>query len=481
MLKGKVFVSVVLTGMITGCGAVTSNVPRGSSAAVSHVPMTRPEEIIVTHKLPADHVTFLELDDGRILMCNFADMKHKGGAATPGFSISSDGGETWGEQYQGREKSGKEFDFNCGCLVKLSAGRIGLATLQRESDSSSHMVFRTSDDLGRTWSEPVITNKGMLPAHAYQDVMLRTESGRIILPVYFAMGQSHQKGAPWHFTHGGFLNGNFVGSGPHTADPRFGASYVLYSDDEGKTWQKNSDGELLILTDYGGPFEIACEPSVAEVEPGKLLMILRTRLGRMFQSWSYDNGETWSRPKPTLLAGAQHPAQIRKIPGTGHLLVVWAQHDERELRQGYMRTRLSSAISRDGGVTWEHFQNIDSIHKGAHLKPGPIRIYAPEPTYPTSRSEGAPEFDPEYSVPMLEGYGSRSYPSVLVTKDRALIFYSYQHYSSTGDYICEARLKVLPVSWFYGGEDQMKESFILDKIRKAREKREKEEEHSGKG
>ncbi|MDP6350379.1 MAG: hypothetical protein QGG58_11500, partial [Chloroflexota bacterium] len=48
-----------------------------------------------------------------------------------------------------------------------------------------------------------------------------------------------------------------------------------------------------------------------------------------------DHGETWSRLVPTQLAGCQAPGQIRKLSGTGHLLVVWTQQSEAEVRQGF--------------------------------------------------------------------------------------------------------------------------------------------------
>ena len=58
------------------------------------------------------------------------------------------------------------------------------------------------------------------------------------------------------------------------------------------------------------------EPSLAEVAPGRLLMMMRNGLGRLFQAWSFDDGETWTNPLPTSLAASTTPAQIRSIPST---------------------------------------------------------------------------------------------------------------------------------------------------------------------
>jgi len=425
---------------------------------MSNSPMTRPEGALAIHNQKYSHsVTFVGLEGGRILLSNGSK-----------FSVSDDGGITWAEPYEGKEKDGSCFEGHCASLVNLSGGAIGLATMrQRPGATTSYepeMVFRRSEDEGRTWSGPTVMNQCLLRAHALQDVMIRTESGRIILPVYLCIGQGswHHEGAPFV---GGYLNGNFVSTEAHFFDPHFTASYVLYSDDEGKTWQTNRDGELLINLGYGGPVEETNEASVVEVTPGKLLMIMRTRLGRLFQCWSEDTGERWSRPQPTQLAGTHAPGQVRKLPN-GHLLVVWTQQSEREIRQGFIRTRLSSAISRNGGGIWEHFQNVESLHEETHVEPGPIAIVRPEGCYPILQT-AAVECDPEFAVALPEGYGRWSYPSVFVGKDRVLISHTYSfHDSKTGE-ITNAggsKLKVLPLSWFYGDDDPNRESTVLTKI-----------------
>jgi hypothetical protein len=402
------------------------------------------------------------LEEGRILLTT-GDQ----------FSISDDGGITWSELYQGKDDKGKPIaGHGSESLVNLSGGAIGLATLRSRPGFSDYyrtqsygyeLIFRASKDEGKTWSDPTVMSQGLASVYCFQDTMIRTESGRIILPVYLDIGQglkSHQDGAPFL---GAYYNGNFVSTDCHFYDPHFEASYILYSDDEGKTWQPNRDGELFIIREYGGSAENATEPSVVEVTPGRLLMIMRTRLGRLFQSWSQDNGETWSRPMPTQLAGTQAPGQIRKFPQTGHLLVVWTQQSEREIRQGLIRTRLSSAISRNQGGVWEHFQNVESLHEETHVEPGPIALVRPEGRYPMLPQTGSFECDPEYAVPLPQGYGMWAYPSVFVAEDRVLISHTYWTCDNTGEIVGAegGKLKVLPISWFYGGEDPKRENTAL--------------------
>ena len=145
-------------------------------------------------------------------------------------------------------------------------------------------------------------------------MLLSTSSGRIVLPVYIHL--THPRGPnnespPFY---GKLVNNQWVSTAAHFSDPAFCAVYVAYSDDDGRTWKKNQDGYLYILHDWSTGFDRVDEPSVAEVAPGRLLMVMRASLGRLYQSWSDDNGVTWTRPQPMSLAATETPAQIRRLP-----------------------------------------------------------------------------------------------------------------------------------------------------------------------
>jgi hypothetical protein len=311
------------------------------------------------------------------------------------------------------------------------------------------------------------------PAHAYQDVMIRTSSGRIILPVYSGFGQKRTSNDRAYPTAGKLLNGQFVGSAGHFWGSRLAGSFVCYSDDEGRTWKRNSDGELLIRMDAetlgSGLFCHTSEPTITETTPGRLLMIMRTGVGRHFQSWSHDDGATWTRPEPTQLAASTTPAQIRTLP-MGHLLVVWNQESEAEVKMGYNRTRISSAVSRNGGTIWEFFQNVESIHEETRVVAGPIRHLFPAEYSFKPGEAGAPEWESEYIEPH-ERCVRWSYPSVLVMKDRVLIAHTYSVYKEHptkatliidkfGEGITNQKLKVFPISWFYGGKEPADHPFL---------------------
>ena len=430
---------------------------------MSNVPMTRPEELLALHETSYFHSsTFTELDDGRIL--------HAAGTT---FTTSSDGGITWSEPFERRDADGASVGGSGTSLVRLSGRGVGLLALKQNAEESRrgihHLVFWRSPDGGETWERPVQVTPPGLPAHAYQDVLLRTSSGRIVVPVYGMLGQRAGPSDVRPPFSGKLIGGQWVSTAAHFFDPRFSFVYVCYSDDDGRTWQRNRDGELVILHDWNATYSYVNEPSVAEVSPGRLLMVMRTGLGRLFQSWSDDNGETWSRPAPTSLAATTTPAQIRSIPATGHLLLVWNQETEEEVKRGYNRTRISAAISRNGGSVWEFFQNVESIHETTRVEPGPIRPVRPAEYY-FLPGVAAPEREVEY-ITQDATYGRWSYPSVFVGRDRVLIAHSYttmdEHptraelidsKSKPGGF--SQKLKVLPLTWFYGGKEPAENPFL---------------------
>ena len=444
--------------------------------------MTRPEEAMAILETNYNHSSsFVQLDDGRILQVVLG----------AGFVTSEDGGLSWSElqapdhvdpiggphKCSCHDTNGDPV-YGCECsLVKLSGkNSIGLAARRTEVPSGvtygtgrtvHYLSFWRSDDNGKTWSPPVRMSPPGLSTVAYQDIFLRTHSGRIILPVCASLGQSNGLNDSPEPMSGRLYNNQWVSSAGHFFDARFSTVYFLYSDDEGRTWKKNTDGELIILLDRNAVYSYCNESSVTEVAPGRLLVFMRNGLGRIFQAWSNDNGETWTRPQPTGLASSTCPAQIRTLPN-GHLLCVWNQESEDEIKQGFNRTRVSAAISRNGGSVWEFFQNIASIHETTRVEPGSIRPVRPEEMY---LEPGQPALERNAEFIQTTSYNWKgSYPSVLVMKDRVLVTHThttFDEHPSKGMLINSQKsgghnqkLKVLPLSWFYGGREPADNPFL---------------------
>jgi hypothetical protein len=435
---------------------------------MSNVPMTMPELMLAEEETACGHSsTFAELDDGRVMH-----------VAAAWRSYSEDGGLTWSDMVRDMVDANGD-EVNGIALVKLSGkNSVGLVGKSRRdpepttyaaTPGATPIIFWRSDDGGQTWTEPVQMNAPGAVAHFYQDVFIRTSSGRIILPVYSSAGQGHDRIGP---SAGKLVRNQWVSTAGHFFDPHFSTSYVLYSDDEGRTWKRNADGDLMIILDWNATFSFVNEPSVTEVAPGRLLMVMRNGLGRLFQAWSNDDGETWTRPQPTSLASSTVPAQIRTLPN-GHLLCVWNQENHEEVKRGYNRTRVSSAISRNGGSVWEFFQNVQSLHETTRVEPGPIEPLLPaEQVFPPGHP--AAERESEHIL-TADVHGRWGYPSVLVMKDRVIIAHTYSGYEDhptkaqlirnktdhTGEFITQKR-KVLPLKWFYGGMEPANNPFLKE-------------------
>jgi len=213
-------------------------------------------------------------------------------------------------------------------------------------------------------------------------------------------------------------------------DPHFGASYVFYSDDDGRTWRRNRDGELFIIIEPGGQMEATFEPSVTEVQPGNLLMVMRTRVGRYFQAWSHDDGETWTRPQPTQLAGTHSPAQVRTLKGSGHLLCVFTPAKRGRGTEGVCS---HPAFDRDQPQPRRSvgaFPELEAISEETHVEPGPIRIVRPAGAF-HERDRGISKRSGRHRF-FSGRLRDLDYPSVMVLTDRVLISYPYSWFDKTG-------------------------------------------------
>lgn len=149
-----------------------------------------------------------------------------------------------------------------------------------------------------------------------------------------------------------------------------GNGAVLYSDDDGLTWQEAANRLHM-------PMLGVMEPHVEETRDGRVLMVMRTQLGSVFMSESADGGITWSLPQTTGLRTPESCPELTRIPRTGDLLLIWnnspydpdfAYYNGRS--HFGKRSPLTAAISRDEGRTWQHFRDIEDDPTRAFSNPG---------------------------------------------------------------------------------------------------------------
>ncbi len=330
--------------------------------------------------------------------------------------------------------------------LQLKSGAIGRIEGQRDDPvtPSDNVVFERSVDGGKTWSTSRVDVEGEITgqrAHPYcTGSAIVTNSGRIIVPVYRRVGR--RDFVPDQRTNVALQGDKWALSGSHSYEPCPYVCFVYCSDDEGKTWQRNANGEMMItLDDSAGGHWSCSEPTVAEYSPKHLLMLYRTSLGRVFQSWSCDDGTNWTRPRPSQLSTAQAPPFLKRIPGTNDLLMIWNQATGDEIERGLQRGRLSSAISQDGGATWKFHKNVVCLDKDdrSYVEPSPVRYYR------------AARFSPRFPANFVMSHNQ----SFSFWEDRVYIRYVEDPYriwnpeNQVGDRKANSITISLPVSWFY--------------------------------
>lgn len=191
------------------------------------------------------------------------------------------------------------------------------------------------------------------------------------------------------------------------------------------------------------------EPAAAELNDGRVLLYGRTRMGRIYQSTSGDRGETWSVPRPTQVNSSDSPASLMRIPSTGDLLLIVNQATPEEIQLGMARHRLSTAISKDDGKTWAHFQNLESLDDESGLEPPPIQIY--QLLEWQKKSYDRPQDTKRYH--RIPGYMRATYADAAFTETDVVICYDCGRLVQpegppTG--IFQTKVVTAPIAWLYG-------------------------------
>jgi alpha-L-rhamnosidase len=166
--------------------------------------------------------------------------------------------------------------------------------------------MKTSKDDGITWSDAQALPEGLIGPVKNKLVMLK--DGRIIAP-------SSTEGDGWKL-------------------------HFEVSDDKGKTWTKVgpiNDGKTMN----------AIQPSILFHKGGKLQVLARSRNRAILESWSYDNGKTWTPLAKTNLPNNNSGTDAVTLKDGRHLLVYNHVLPPGDLAKG-PRTPLNVSVSKDG-------------------------------------------------------------------------------------------------------------------------------------
>ena len=276
----------------------------------------------------------------------------------PQSRISNDGGKTWSPSQE------MSSEIGVGGLIRLKSGALAIYGRKNAPDASKwHYYFSKSTDEGKTWSTAALisTYPGYYPMY---HSLIQLSTGRLLLTGYWEGLNGNHPDVERHTRTGwGLWRGKILFMEGHRG-VEMGICVTYYSDDEGGTWKPSEGGVFGWFDRHGEPNGAdgiidLYEPTSAETRDGRVLMMARSKTGRLVQSYSLDGGKTWYSAQPTELSSSQSPALLIQIPKTGDLLCVWNQVSAEEIRRGYLRGRLSSAISRDCGATWKNFKTLE--------------------------------------------------------------------------------------------------------------------------
>jgi len=256
--------------------------------------------------------------------------------------------------------------------------------------------IKISSDDGKTWSKPSFVCEGLSDKEPASKYLLLTEKGTIVLiyvnfltykfswdektkepmsdcklELWSIRSQDH--GKTW-IDNQRILDGytaNFFGFF-QTKEGRIVATverleknpgrwvvFSVYSDDEGKTWEKSN------IIDIGGHghHDGATEPTAVQLNNGKLLMLIRTNLDYFWQAYS-DDRKYWRTIKKSQIDASSSPGHLIKLQ-SGRLVLVWNRLNPEgrifpkrqsgqasEVPSSWHREELSISFSEDDGESW---------------------------------------------------------------------------------------------------------------------------------
>ncbi|MBP1988478.1 sialidase family protein [Paenibacillus eucommiae] len=299
---------------------------------------------------------FLDMKDGRLM---FAYSRYTGNStddhaeACVAARYSADKGNTWSEDVilARSEDHGTLQNIMSVSLLRMLDGDIGLFYVLRYGFHDTRLHLRRSTDEGETWSDPVCCVPGQGYYVTNNDRVVRLSSGRLVVPASF-----HR------------MKGDI--SDPSAFMSFFDFRAIVYfflSDDDGLTWREAKNFSTLESANCWSGLQ---EPGIIELNNGVLWSWARTDLGRQYEMFSMDGGETWGAPQPSRFTSPCSPLSMKRMPHYGHLLAIWNPVPDYETRQTKEQFRLGStyglmaggrapligAISKDDGKTWgDHF------------------------------------------------------------------------------------------------------------------------------
>ena len=363
----------------------------GSGPATAENKQPEAKDIITLDVVPRtpqqprnDHAMILPLKDGRLMLvwCEYYSSKPRGvrkrtqdyDACRISAKFSSDRGRSWTDESVVLQENIGGMNVKHPSMVRLASDEILFFFTVRNSHTDLQIYMKRSRDECKTWTKPVKVSSLAGINFKNSDHAFQMKSGRIIVPAFWGSRYGRGKDKPYE-------------------------AFCYYSDDEGRTWNASKNRIRVPKVNIE-------EPTMVELKDGSILALLRNMKGTLLRSYSHDRGETWSEPISTGVKAPHSTSFVKRIAGTGDLLLIWNHNYDPKHHHGGIRNPLTAAISRDEGKTWQNFKDLENT-------PG----------------------------------DNDSTPAVCFVGDEALITY-YRAVKNFGG-SSGVRLKIVPVTWFY--------------------------------
>ena len=353
---------------------------------------------------------------------------------------SADRGRTWSAP---RSLVGDETLAMMG-MMRMGNGELGIYYADQVTmavalgNDSNNWFFRWSGDEGGTWSDPVkMTIDGL--TFGLAGTMFVLADGRLVVVTY---SQFITRDSLWGGSYGTF-RGHRIKTESEGHFGEMEVARVYLSDDHGRSWGA-CDGWIMGWREGAEKWtDSFVEAAGVELEDGRLLLLGRSLVGRIFECTSEDRGETWGYARPTGLMSSDSPGRMVRL-ASGELLFVWNQISREENRRGFRRNRLSSVISRDEGKTWENFKNLAAIRclsERSFIPPDPVMT---------------PVWGDEEVGELPEDYEMWHYPTMTVMAEEVFLGMCHNTIGVGKDeegkeiakYDSDVRTWVVPAEWF---------------------------------
>jgi hypothetical protein len=309
--------------------AIDKDLQAETKPPVSPPTLTKLDEAMVMALLPDERLIAFFGGGGSDGQEAIARYSSDGGRSWSGpeklFTLPKDMG-VWGLHYVLTDHSGELHLF-----YTTDAKTAGKGLYEMRFD-----IYHVGSANGRTsWKAPVFVRQGY---HGSMLSAIELKNGRLVLPICYLTPRV------W--------NNRGTGFDAFTDMGRF-SSGVVYSDDSGATWQQSAV-ELKVPSPYIGADGII-EPIAIELNDGRGWLLLRTQLGRFFESFSRD-GATWTRPTPTSILSSDSPPSLTRLKD-GRMVMLWNNSLRFSYAQGG-RHVLHAAISDNDGKTWRGYREV---------------------------------------------------------------------------------------------------------------------------